>query len=133
MNPEEFYHLNKLTNKQYMREIRIKSLSWLLDCFERGTIRRRTILNLIPESDLIHLLKELEEEEKYEICATIKKILDNIYNPQIKSKTIMSEAKRLEIIENLEQTIKKEHEKTGGGNADLIAGLSKKLQQLKGE
>src|SRR6056300_544217 len=107
MNPEEFYHLNKLTNKQYMREIRIKSLSWLLDCFERGTIRRRTILNLIPESDLIHLLKELEEEEKYEICATIKKILDNIYNPQIKLKTIMSEAKRLEIIENLEQTIKK--------------------------
>ena len=43
MTPEEFYWNNKLTNKQYMKEIRIRSLSWMLDCYEKGTIRRRTI------------------------------------------------------------------------------------------
>lgn len=133
MTPEEFYWKNKLTNKEYMREIRIRSLSWLLDCFERGTIRKRTIVNLIPKSDLISLLKELEEEEKYETCAVIKKILDNIYNTQItKSKTNMSEVKRLEIIKNLEETLEKEYNKTGGGNIEIIAGLTKKLEQLRG-
>lgn len=79
MKPEEFYHLNKLTNKEYMREIRIKSFAWLLDCFDRGTIRKNTIINLIAESDLIHLLKELEDEERYEDCALLRDILDKIY------------------------------------------------------
>ena len=133
MTPEEFYHLNKLTNRQYMRDIRIKSLSWVLECFEKGTIRKRTIVNLIPKSDLISLMKELEEEEKYEICATIKKILDTIYTPKLKPNTLMSEAKRLEIIQNLEETLKKEYQKIGGGNVEIITSLTKKLEQLKGK
>jgi len=131
MTPEEFYWKNKLTNKEYMREIRIRSLSWLLDCFDRGTIRRRTIVNLIPESDLISLMKQLEIEENYEVCAIIKKILDNIYNPTIN--TLMSEAKKLEIIQHLEETLQREHDKFGGGNIEIINGLTKKLNQLKGE
>lgn len=79
MDPEEFYHFNKLNNRAYMREIRIKSFAWLLDCFDRGTIRKRTITNLIPEQNLIELLKELENEERYEDCALIKDVLDKIY------------------------------------------------------
>lgn len=79
MDPEEFYHFNKLTNTAYMREIRIKSFAWLLDCFHRGTIRKRTITNLIPEQNLIELLTELENEERYEDCALLKDILDKIY------------------------------------------------------
>lgn len=79
MTPEEFYWKNKLTNKEYLREIRIKSFGWILDCFNRGTIRKRTIVNLIPKSDLIYLLKELEGEERYEDCALVRDILDKIY------------------------------------------------------
>ena len=79
MDPEEFYHFNKLNNRAYMLEIRIKSFGWLLDCFDRGTIRKRTITNLIPEQNLIELLKELENEERYEDCALLKDILDKIY------------------------------------------------------
>jgi len=79
MGPEEFYHFNKLNNKEYMREIRIKSFAWILDCFDRGTIKKRTIIGLIAESDLIYLLKDLENEERYEDCALVKDILDKIY------------------------------------------------------
>lgn len=79
MGPEEFYHFNKLNNKEYMREIRIKSFAWILDCFDRGTIKKRTITGLIAESDLIYLLKDLEIEERYEDCALVKDILDKIY------------------------------------------------------
>ena len=79
MGPEEFYHFNKLNNKEYMREIRIKSFAWILDCFDRGTIKKRTITGLIAESDLIYLLKDLENEERDEDCALVKDILDKIY------------------------------------------------------
>ena len=66
MTPEEFYWKNKLSNDEYMKEIRIRSLSWVLDCYERGTIRRRTIKGLISEESLLLLLKEMEEVERYE-------------------------------------------------------------------
>ena len=81
MTPEEFHHLDKINNSEYMREIRVRSLAWMLDCYENGTIRRRTIKGLISEQSLIKLLKEMEEDERYEDCATIKEILDRIYNP----------------------------------------------------
>ena len=79
MTPEEFYWRNKLTNKQYLQEIRVRSLAWVLDCVERGTIRKRTIKGLITKDSLLELLKDMEEVERYEDCQTIKEILDKIY------------------------------------------------------
>ena len=79
MTPEQFYWNNKLSNQQYMKEIRIRSLSWMLDCFERGTIRKRTIKGLIPKIQLEELLKEMEEVERYEECGIIKSVIDKIY------------------------------------------------------
>ena len=64
MTPEQFYWNNKLSNQQYMKEIRIRSLSWMLDCFERGTIRKRTIKGLIPKIQLEELLKENNKLEQ---------------------------------------------------------------------
>lgn len=80
MTPEEFYWKNKLTNQEYMKEIRVRSLSWVLDCFDRGTIRKRTIKQLIPKISLESLLKEMEDVERYEECVVIKKVLDRIYS-----------------------------------------------------
>jgi aldehyde:ferredoxin oxidoreductase len=79
MTPEEFYWRNKLTNKQYLQEIRVRSLAWVLDCVDRGTIRERTIKGLISEASLIDLHKDMEEVERYEDCQTIKDVLDKIY------------------------------------------------------
>lgn len=79
MTPEEFYWKNKLTNKEYMQEIRVRSLGWVLDCIERGTIRQNTIKGLISEASLIDLLKTMEEIERYEDCQIIKEVLDKIY------------------------------------------------------
>jgi len=132
MTPEEFYWRNKLTNKEYMKEIRIRSLKWMLDCFDKGTIRRRTIINLIPEQNLIELLQELEEVERYEECATIKGILDRIYNPlNFNPKEPMSKKRQKEIIELLTNTLLVESQKPNGGNKDLVEGLTKKLEQVK--
>jgi len=132
MTPEEFYWRNKLTNQQYMKEIRIRSLSWMLECYERGTIRKNTIKNLISESSLISLLQEMEEIERYEDCATIKQVIDKIYYAvEFNTKEPMSKKRQQEIIKNLTNTIKSEEEKVGGGNKELIASLSKKLQEVK--
>jgi aldehyde:ferredoxin oxidoreductase len=79
MDSEEFYWRNKLTNQQYMKEIRIRSLAWMLDCYQRGTIRRRTIKNLIPKDSLEILLQEMEERERYEDCAVIYDVIKKIY------------------------------------------------------
>ena len=132
MTPEEFYWNNKLTNQEYMKEIRVRSLAWMLDCYERGTIRKRTIKTLIPKVSLEILLQEMEERERYEECAIIKKVIDRIYNPlEFNTKEPMSKKRQQEIIKNLTNTIKSEEEKVGGGNKELIASLSKKLQEVK--
>ena len=132
MNSEEFYHLNKLNNSQYMKEIRIRSLSWMLDCFERGTIRKNTIKGLIPEASLVSLLQEMEEIERYEDCAIIKEVIDKIYHQfEFNTKEPMSKKRQQEIIKNLTSTIKSEEEKDGGGNVELILNLTKKLEQIK--
>ena len=132
MTPEEFYWNNKLTNKEYMREIRVRSLSWMLDCYERGTIRRRTIKNLIPKQSLEILLQEMEERERYEDCAVIKKVLDRIYNPlEFNKNEPMSKKRQKEIIELLENTLIEESKKPGGGNGELVEKLTKKLEEVK--
>lgn len=80
MTPEEFYWRNKLSNEDNLKEMRVRSLGWMLDCFNRGTIRKRTIKNLIPRIQLEYLMMELEEDEKYEDCAVIRDILKEIYD-----------------------------------------------------
>ena len=114
-----------------LREVRIRSLEWMLGCYREGTIRRRTIINLIPLGNLYSLLKELEEEERYENCAIIKTVIDEIYEQVQPLKENMSKKRQKEIIELLTNTIQKEQEKVGGGNQELIEKLSEKLQNIK--
>jgi hypothetical protein len=84
MTPEEFYWREKLSKDidyvDNMFEIRVRSLSWVLDCYKRGTIRKRTILGIINKEDMNLLLTQLEELERYEDCITVKEIIDTIFN-----------------------------------------------------
>lgn len=130
MGPEEFFHRNRLINTRELFEMRVKSLSWMLDCFRKGTIRRRTIINLIPLSNLYEMLYHLEEVERYEECAVIKNVIDEIYEQKTNGKN-MSKKRQKEIIGLLEHTIKSEQEKVGGGNSEMIEKLEKKLNQVK--
>jgi len=82
MTPEEYHYRNlPKPTKSAMYDMRIKSLSWMLDCFKSGTIRKRTIISLIPITQLYDLLEYLEELERYEECSIVKEIIDLIYNP----------------------------------------------------
>lgn len=133
MGPEEFYNRNrlKLINRETLFEMRVKSLDWMLGCYNKGTIRRRTIINLIPLQNLYELLNHMEEVERYEDCVIIKEVIDTIYEQNnIKSNT-MSKKRREEIIGLLTNTIQKEKEKTGGGNTEIIEKLSKKLEEVR--
>ena len=78
MTPEEFYWKDKIQNLD-LTQVRINSLGWVLDCYNRGTIRKRTIKQLIPKDSLENLLTQMEELERYEDCITIKELLDIIY------------------------------------------------------
>jgi len=78
MTPEEYYWKQKVENLNFT-EVRLNSLGWVLDCYNRGTIRKRTIKQLIPKQSLDELLKEMEDLERYEDCITIKELLDIIY------------------------------------------------------
>lgn len=132
MGPEEFFHRSKLINQNDLFEMRVKSLDWMLGCFKNGTIRRRTIMNLIPLSNLYDLLNHMEIRERYEDCIIIKEVIDTIYEQNFNIKSInMSKKRRDEIIGLLTNTIQKENEKVGGGNKEIIVKLSKKLEQIK--
>jgi len=78
MTPEEFYWKDKVKNLD-LTEVRLNSLGWVLDCYNRGTIRKRTIKQLIPKGSLENLLTQMEDLERYEDCITIKELLDIIY------------------------------------------------------
>ena len=132
MNPEEFHFFNKLNNHDYMKEIRVRSLGWMLDCYNNGTIRKRTIKQLIPKESLVSLLKEMEEIERYEECSTIKEILDTIYNPlNFNENKPMSKKRQNEIIELIEATLLEESQKPNGGNSEVVRQLTKKLEKVK--
>lgn len=73
-----FYNMSELDIKQ-LRFIRIKSLAWALKGFREGTIRRNTIVELIPYSSLKSLLFELESEELYEDCLVVFALMNEIY------------------------------------------------------
>jgi len=79
MTPEEFYWKEKLRGRPDLFDVRIRSIGWVLDCFNRGTIRKRTIKSIITESDLNEILERLVEMERYEDCITIKELIDLIY------------------------------------------------------
>ena len=79
MTPEEFYWREKLKGRPDLFDTRVKSIGWVLDCLNRGTIRKRTIKSLITESDLNEILERLVEMERYEDCITIKELIDLIY------------------------------------------------------
>lgn len=82
MNPEEFFERYQLISKTELFEMRIRSLEWMLGCYNAGTIRRNTIVNLIPLQTLNELLIDMEVEERYEDCIIIKEVIDTIYNQQ---------------------------------------------------
>jgi uncharacterized protein YfbU (UPF0304 family) len=138
MTPEEFYYKDRLgrlaSTKETIFEMRLRSLSWMLDCFRKGTIRRRTIVNLIPLANLYDMLYILEEQERYEDCIVVSEVINEIYEnnfTEIKNKNEpMSIKKQKEIISLLESTIKSEKEKVSG-NGELIEKLEKKLQQVR--
>lgn len=133
MGPEEFYNRNrlKLINRETLFEMRVKSLDWMLGCYNKGTIRRRTIINLIPLQNLYELLNHMEEVERYEDCMIIKEVIDTIYEQNNIKPNTMSKKRREEIIGLLTNTIQKEKEKTGGGNTEIIEKLSKKLEEVR--
>ena len=82
MGPEEFHYMDKFSNQYFknMREVRISSLYWVWDNLSSnsGSIRRETIIELIPYSSLEKLLSELVEEERYEDCVVVRDIM-NLY------------------------------------------------------
>jgi len=82
MTPEEFYWKEKLQGRPDLFDVRVQSIGWVLDCFNRGTIRKRTIKSLITESDLRQILDKLEYLERYEDCITIKELIDLIYTDE---------------------------------------------------
>ena len=79
MTPEEFYWKEKLKGRPDLFDVRVRSVGWVLDCFNRGTIRKKTIQSIISESDLQDILERLVEMERYEDCITIKELIDLIY------------------------------------------------------
>jgi hypothetical protein len=80
MGPEEFHYLDKFNNDYFrnMREVRITSLYWVWDNLnsERSTIKRSTIIELIPYTSLSQLLSELVDEERYEDCVVVRDIME---------------------------------------------------------
>jgi len=82
MTPEEFYWKEKLRGRPDLFDTRVKSIGWVLDCFNRGTIRKRTITSIISESDLNEILERLVEMERYEDCVNIKELIDVIYKKE---------------------------------------------------
>ena len=133
MSPEEFYKFNKIrTSQETLFEMRVKSLEWMLNCFHNGTIRRRTIINLIPLANLYEVLYFMEDKERYEDCSIVKQVIDEIYEQNnFKNKKDMSKKRQKEIIGLLENTISVEKSKVGGGNKELIERLTAKLEKVK--
>lgn len=81
MNSEEYYYLQYIAEltPEELRRIRVASLAWVLDCFDKGKIRPQTIISLIPKQNLEFLLVQLEEDELYEQCHIVKQLIDKVY------------------------------------------------------
>ena len=129
MSPEEFYRVNKLKlNKEVLFEMRVKSLDWMLGCYHKGTIRRRTIINLIPLANLYEVLYFMEERERYEDCHIVKKVIDEIYE-QTKfnnNKIDMSKKRQKEIIELFKKYLSSPLYAFGGAASPSIVSKDEK-------
>ena len=79
MNSEEYYYKYIMKDNSAIYEMRVKSLDWMLECFKKGTIRKRTIISLIPKQQLVDLLDWLVVLERYEDCVIVKEVLDIVY------------------------------------------------------
>jgi hypothetical protein len=83
MSPEEFHYIDKFQNDYFanMREVRISSLYWVWDNLTNnsGSIRKSTVISLIPYTSLSELLTELESEERYEDCVVVWDLM-KLYN-----------------------------------------------------
>tara|TARA_B110000483_G_C18167110_1_gene531747 strand:- start:348 stop:593 length:246 start_codon:yes stop_codon:yes gene_type:complete len=79
MNSEEYYYKYIMKDNSAIYEMRVKSLDWMLECFKKGTIRKRTIISLIPKKQLVDLLDWLVVLERYEDCVIVKEVLDIVY------------------------------------------------------
>jgi protein-arginine kinase activator protein McsA len=86
MGPEEFFHLDRISESG-VYEMRVKSLGWVLDCYRIGKIRKNTIINLIDKEQLYHVLEYLIDKERYEQCAIVRDILNEVYNGKYEEKT----------------------------------------------
>tara|TARA_B110000503_G_C6825193_1_gene280518 strand:+ start:105 stop:386 length:282 start_codon:yes stop_codon:yes gene_type:complete len=81
MTPEEFFYLDRFhEDENVIYEMRIRSLSWVLASFRNGKIRKKTILDLIPLGGLDDVMKYLLIQERYEECAIVRDIIQEIYN-----------------------------------------------------
>lgn len=80
MNSEEYYYKYIMKDNSAIYEMRVKSLDWMLECFKKGTIRKRTIISLIPKKQLVDLLDWLVVLERYEDCVIVKEVLDIVYD-----------------------------------------------------
>jgi len=79
MNIDGYFSYIRLSAEQ-LTEIRVRSLWWVMDCYKNGTIRKKTIQNLIQRDQLDDLLNYLLERERYEDCVIVKQMLDEFYN-----------------------------------------------------
>lgn len=81
MTPEEFHHIDRITlNENVLYEMRIRSLGWVLDCFRDGKIRKKTIQELIQRDKLDDIMEYLLDNERYEDCAVVRDILNEVYD-----------------------------------------------------
>lgn len=81
MTPEEFHHIDRIVfNPSVLYEMRIRSLGWTLDCFRNGKIRKNTIIQLIPRETLDEIMEYLLDNERYEDCAVVRDILNEVYD-----------------------------------------------------
>jgi hypothetical protein len=78
MDPKEFIKYIQLS-KDDLLEIRIKSLGWVMESYNDGKIRKRTIVNLIRKDQLDDILEYLVEKERYEECVLVKKVMDEFF------------------------------------------------------
>lgn len=84
MGPEEFYYLDYISRlrREDLKTIRINSLEWVLSSHRKGVVRTQTIRSLIPLEGLEQLLQELLLEERYEVCAIIRDLIKECYEPR---------------------------------------------------
>ena len=88
MGPEEFFHRSRLIDENEIFEMRVRSLSWMMDCYQKGTIRSKEWCTAIEHSIVLFIWKgtdcntwteEIWRGIKLIISTTFKKLLLELY------------------------------------------------------